>query len=423
MGWVLVVGIFLLTSGFAFEATRVCVAAELATYSDRESLLRAARWEPGDAATWARLGSLEQWDLEHGNLREAAEYYSRALEVNPHSARHWLETAAIYESLGEISQARHAYENAQFSYPISTQVAWRYGNFLLRQGATSEASAQFRRALLTDPELTESAVAQCWKARHSIPQILDELLPRQNGYYFRAIDSFLQENEVDTALRVWDGLVALKQAFTLPRAISLIRRAISDGRVKDAHRVWQEALEICAWPRDGKEQSSLIFNGGFEHDFANGGFDWRQFDHPEVSFAFDEEVAHSGGRSLQVAFNGESNLDFRHLVQHVMVESTRRYRFTAYLKSSELTTDSGVRFLISDPHHTDRPAVLTQSVSGTQPWTRVETEFVTGPQTELLDVVLRRTPSAKFDNTLKGTAWVDDVSLLSEPKSKAEHLP
>jgi hypothetical protein len=67
------------------------------------------------------------------------------------------------------------------------------------------------------------------------------------------------------------------------------------------------------------------------------------------------------------------------------------------------------------------PQTLTRDLTGTHPWSLIDAELTTGPETHLLAIVLRRIPSRKFDNKLQGTVWVDDVSLTllesaSEPK-------
>jgi len=52
---------------------------------------------------------------------------------------------------------------------------------------------------------------------------------------------------------------------------------------------------------------------------------------------------------------------------------------------------------------------------GTQSWAGEELEFLTGPDTKLLEVILRRTRSEKLGNRIRGTAWVDDVELVRLP--------
>jgi tetratricopeptide (TPR) repeat protein len=355
---------------------------------------------------------MEAWSFEHEDLEQAARDYERAVALNPRSDGNWLELARIHERRGEIAQARNAYEKAQSCHPQSAQVAWSYGNFLLRRGDASGASSQLRKALVTAPELTNHAVALWREKGLSTSEPIGSLLPRKSLYYLKAIDYLAGQNDTDTALRVWDELLRLGQHVEMPEDVPFIDELIAAGRIKDARGAWDRALEMSGWPRDVEGQSSLVFDGGFEHDFANGGFDWREAKSEDAVFDFDTAVAHSGRRSLRISFSGRSNLDFHGVFEYVPVEPGRRYRFVAYLRSSGLSTEGGIRFVIVDALRPAAQEILTEDVTGTRPWTRIEREFEAGPETRLVRVVLRRLPSLKLDNKLRGTVWVDDVSVV-----------
>ncbi len=404
--------LLLVTISFGWTAGRVWLAAEYAASSNPLLWRRAAEWQPQNAAYWAQLGSMETWDIEREDLVQAQADYERAVEANPHSDRNWLELATVYERRGEVSKARGAYDRARYNHPISSAVAWRYGNFLVRQGNAGDGCVQFREALLISPELTGDVVAEWWKSGLYNSQPIATVLPPENRFYFRALNYFEQQNEINAVLRVWDELLRLQQRFELPQAVPFIDEAIAAGRVADAQKMWRQAVEASAWPRDANQSSLLIFNGGFEYDFAGGGFDWREQKSADYSFVFDRENAHSGARSLRIVFSGNSNLDFHDALEYVVLEPAHRYRFMAFLKSSALSTDSGVRFLIAGSH-ASMPDIVTGGVTGTQPWTGIETEFTNGPDTQMVSISLRRTPSSKFDNKLGGTVWVDDVSLVA----------
>jgi hypothetical protein len=56
--------------------------------------------------------------------------------------------------------------------------------------------------------------------------------------------------------------------------------------------------------------------------------------------------------------------------------------------------------------------VLTPNETGTLPWTLEQVDFTTGPQTHLILIRLARRPSGRLDNKLRGTVWIDDVSIV-----------
>jgi hypothetical protein len=104
-------------------------------------------------------------------------------------------------------------------------------------------------------------------------------------------------------------------------------------------------------------------------------------------------------------------LDFEHLFQYVAVDPATHYHFSAYLHTEGISTDRGIRFEILDPRQPTETRVTTAELTGTNPWTPVEADLLTGPSTHILKITLQRVPSWKFDNKLRGTVWVDDVTL------------
>jgi hypothetical protein len=71
-----------------------------------------------------------------------------------------------------------------------------------------------------------------------------------------------------------------------------------------------------------------------------------------------------------------------------------------------------MRFEILDPKHPQDLDVLTQNETGTLPWTLEQANFVTGPQTRLILIRVVRRLSQRLDNKIRGTVWIDDVSLI-----------
>lgn len=401
-----------------FETGKVWLAAHWAWSANPEVWLRAARLEPDNAEYWHRLGLFAQWDIDQGGLPQAILYYKEAVQINSGSDIYWMDLAGAYESLGNASGAREAFEHARASHPASSEVAWRYGGFLLRRENISEAFSEFRRALMTNPTLTASAISQCSKEGESARRIVDEVLPPESRYYFMALDYFLSQRQTDAMLTTWDRILTLRQPFQMQWTVPFVNELISRDRPEEAQRVWQQALGAAGWPQQDTGNSSLVFNGGFEIELLDGGFDWREEPIPGASFGFDTSGTLSGMRSLRIVFDGTANLDFQNLMQFVPVVPRHRYHFSAYLRTQDISTDSGVRFALFDPIHPSLPQLLTPNVVGTQPWSKVGIDFSAGPETRLLVIALRRIPSWKFDNKLRGSVWVDDVSLIPIPGAK-----
>jgi tetratricopeptide (TPR) repeat protein len=403
--------VLLLSGALAFFSGKAFLAAHWNASSKPDLWQEACRLEPGNGEYWSHFGLSRQWDLSPGGIHEAVRYLQIATQVNPRSADLWMELADAYQTSGDPVHAQESYERAQANYPLSSEVAWRYGSFLLYEGKFSDGYTEIRRALLVDPSFTSNAISECWQSDPNVASILDKVLPAKTEYYRNAIDFFLSQNLPDPALAVWNRQRPLGLPITLPDTIPLVDALIDEDRLAEARQTWHQALEGANWPRDPSKDGSLVFNGGFEHDLANGGYDWREVGVSGAHVDFDSLTAHSGSRSLRIQFEGTVNLDFHHLFQYIPVESRTRYHFSAYLRTEGISSDRGIGFQIFDLHHPPQLQLMTSESIGTNPWTLVQADLATGPDTHLLKIALRRIPSWKFDNKLGGTVWVDDVSL------------
>jgi hypothetical protein len=70
-----------------------------------------------------------------------------------------------------------------------------------------------------------------------------------------------------------------------------------------------------------------------------------------------------------------------------------------------------VQFSVIDPHHQNAVSYASDNFTGSHPWTSVDADITTGPQTHFLLIRLLRTPSQEFENKITGAVWIADVSL------------
>ena len=85
------------------------------------------------------------------------------------------------------------------------------------------------------------------------------------------------------------------------------------------------------------------------------------------------------GAAIRVDFGGGANIELGQPAQYVTVESGRSYHFRGWIRTEEITTESGVRFLITDPNHLNAVNFTSDNLTGTHPWMAVDGEVTTGP--------------------------------------------
>lgn len=377
-----------------------------------KSIERGVQLLPGNADGWDRLGRFRQWNFAQPDPAGAVEDYKRAVTDLPLSPYYWIDLATAYEQTGDINEANAAFQRAAADYSISGGVAWEYGNFLLRENQVQKGLVEVHRAVAADPSLIPLAISRVWVSTHDVNLLLDQVLPANAGAYFEALDFFQSANDLDSGLIVWRKLLGLHQAFALSNAFGFLDQLIAADRATDASTVWIEAVRACGIRAEPQPDSSLIWNGRFTESFANGGLGWRWNSPVGVEINFDGPRVAAPARSVRLDFGGGNNTDLDAPYEYVPVQPKRTYEFHAYLKTEEVSTESGMQFSITDPNHRGAVEVTTDNLTGTHAWTAADAEVTTGPDTHFLIVRLYRPPSRLFENKLSGTAWIADVSLI-----------
>lgn len=417
--WALLVAALIVALFFSYQAIRLWIADYRINSNTLNAIQHGVALEPGNAQAWDILGRFQQLDFSAGDPNAAVKSFQKAIQDDPDSAYYWMNLAAAYEATGDVSRAQDAFVHAREVYPLSAQVAWNYGNFLLRQQQPAAGYAQIQLAIRSDPSLLALAISRTWRSSHDVGMLLDQVLPADQDAYFQALDFFASSQQAEPGLLVWQRLISLGKPIALPRSFPFLDELIREDRSADASGVWREALRAAGLPYQEPGNGSLVWNGSFISSFANGGLDWRWNNPLGVAIDFDSPMPGHGGRSVRLDFGGGTNPGIDYPFEYVPVEPKRTYHFRAYLRTESISTESGMRFFISDPNHNNAVFLKTENLTGTNLWTPAQLTVTTGPQTHFLQVRLFRDVSRLFDNKLSGTVWIADVSLVPSKADEA----
>jgi hypothetical protein len=405
-----------LAAALSYSGIRNALAVHDAGLNTPEGYERATRLEPGDARNWYLLGRYWQYNLEDPDARRAIRAYQTALSFDVHSADIWLDLATAYESEGDIAAARNAFLQATRVYSISPEVSWRYGNFLMRRGEMDAAFATIKHAVEADPKRGAAAFALGMRFQPDVNTVLERVLPHTKEAYLTVISALSEQQQTDQALMVWSRLAALHPQLQMSESYPLLEALFHKRQMTEAQLVWTQALTFSGVSRPPDPPGSLVWDGGFESNIAKGGFSWY---YPSfaggVQITLDKKEKHSGNRSLRLTFNGLRNINFNDVCQYVAVQPSTSYRFSAWVKTRDVSTDQGVRFGLQSLSESATPIAWTDDVKGTQPWTQVELPWTSGNDVRELHICVTRQPSAKFDSKIRGSAWIDDVALVPRP--------
>jgi tetratricopeptide (TPR) repeat protein len=411
----LVLGALLVLLLLSYASIRSARAEHFAGLQTREGLERATHLEPDNARNWYLLGRYWQFNLEDSDTQQAIRAYKIAASLDPYSAETWLSLGSTYESIGDLPRGHDAFLHAKKSYPLSAEVSWQYGNFLLRQGELQSAFTEMRRAVAVDPKRGAEAFSRSLRVESDVDQILDNVLPLNREVYVDVIWDQITDGRTNIALKVWDRLVATHPQIPLRDVFPLVGALRNDKRIADARRVWEQAVVAAGMADLQGPPGSVLWDGGFESGVTGGGYSWLL---PEGvrngQVSLDAQEKHSGNHSLRLIFDGKSVVTSIYICHFVPVLPSTSYLFSAWMKTKAITTDQGVRFQLRSLGAQDDSEATTPEVHGSEPWTRVEIPWSSGKDVHEAQVCLVRILSDQIENKIKGTTWVDDVALVPQ---------
>jgi tetratricopeptide (TPR) repeat protein len=396
-----------------YFSVRNAIATYYLNLDTRAGYERAVALEPANARNWFLLGRSYLYDFEQSEPALAVQSLRKAVSLDPYSAEALLDLAAAYDGQGDTADARQAFLAAQHVYPLSADVAWSYGNFLLRQGEQDAAFSEIRKAVGLEPKRGAEAFSRALRVQPEANVLLDKAVPASSAVYLPILLSLCNAGDLDNAQRVWNRLIALQQKVPMSEMYFFINELIHQRRVPDAVHAWNQAVSIMQNPPPPDPAGSLLWDGGFESGYTGGGFSWHFIPATsDVQISLDQAERHSGERSLRFLFNGHRNISFEDACHNIAPEPGRKYLLSAWVKTQSLTSSEGVRLQIFVFTATNTESVVTEDVHGTQPWKQVQLVWVAPPGAGFGSVCVNRKMSDMPESAIEGAAWLDDISMV-----------
>src|ERR1700720_132308 len=375
----LVIGSLIVALGVSFFGVRSGIAGLAAEGNSMGDLQWAVRLEPRNPDYWYRLGHYQQFNLEQPDVVASVESYQKAVRLNPGYTEALLDLGTAYELDGNSAAAQDAYSRAKKTYPASADVAWRYGNFLLREGTLPEAFAELRLALEADPRRAGAAFSRVYRADPDIDSILNDLLPPLPSVYVEAIREAVDSQQLAVAQTLWMRLMKLDPHLQIWQFEKFVEALLAHRDYDAASRVWDQGTSTMNLPPLIQPRESVLWDPSFESGIRNLSFAWFFHSLEEgVHTEFDTTEKLSGRQSLRLTFDGKHNPGGEVACARGVVTPGTKYLFSGWVKTRDITGDQGVRFHLKS-YGNDRVALAsTKEMHGTTPWTFIEQDWTAG---------------------------------------------
>jgi tetratricopeptide (TPR) repeat protein len=399
----------------SWEAFRVARAVYQLDSISIPEIQKGLQEDPGNADLLHHLGTTYSIDPALADVNLAVKNLRQAAERNPRRWDYWSDLGISCDYSGDTACSDQAFERAAAINPMNPAVLWTLGNHYLLTDHADKAFPAFRRLLNLDPEYQLLAYRLCFRATHDPQAIYSGVVP--NGPDASARFNFLlflcSTADYESAMKIWAQMISGPDRSP---AVALVKPfmdfLLDHNQLDDAESVWRDLQHAAVIPTASTAQSAnLIFNGDFEQQPLNTGFDWRLGDSPDLEFDPADPAGHRGGKCLRVDFLLGRNVEYNLAEQVVPIKPNTRYQLSAFLRSSNITSQSGPRLAAVEMGCSKCAIQAADPVVGTTPWHSVEVEFMTQPQTQAVKIIFWRPKESLYSRDITGTVWLDDVTL------------
>ena len=396
-------------------AVRIALAARLGSHLDAAELQRAIVLDPGNATYDYRLGLVYGYSLDQGDLRRAIKYLKKATEMNPRKALYWSDLADVCDTADDAVCSDAATKAALRLSPTTPQFEWKAANHYLRTGRIKESLQQFRHLLELDPAYAQPVFQISLRIMGSPAAVLREVIPPGAPPRTRLalLDFATEQGNLDVANEVWNQIVSNRISCEVSDVKSYVDGLLAAGEISQAAVVWQQLEQVGVVPKNAGDKRNLVYNGDFIHEPLNAGFDWRTPTSPYVETDFNDPSGPHGLHCLRVDYAAGKNLESEPVYEFVPVTPGQKYTLQAYVRSENITSDSGPRLRIVDPQCPGCLDISSATTVGTTSWHALTVDFTTAQHTRVARLSIWRARSRTFPMEISGSFWLSDVSITA----------
>jgi hypothetical protein len=385
----LVIAVFLIISILESWLSRID-----ARESTENGIEEAIALTPDNPDTYLLLANYLYLDFSPDKERILS-LHKRSLELSPFNYNNWISLSEFLTDIGKNGNALYALRVATDLAPGVVSLRWKAAVMALELNDKEMFVSNLGKVISTDQRRRKLAFAALWQYIRDGNEILGSIPESALPSYLEFLISTNRLVESKTAWSKLKGREDIPDSLFLKYAGFLIDKSETDF----AKDLW--IGKYGEW--EG------VWNGNFETEPTNGGFDWYLGRVEGAEIERDSD-SFDGNYSLKVKFDGTKNVNFSQIEQIIPVEEDAEYILSSFMKSDKITTKDGIRWEVSCFPSNDFH-LLSEPLVGTSGWHRVDLSFRTPFDCPAIDLRLRRFESHRLDRFISGTVWIDKVEL------------
>jgi tetratricopeptide (TPR) repeat protein len=369
---------------------------------------QALSWYPNDPEHHYGLGLLYRDQLSHNDLPAAQKHLEKATQLHPLNWMYWVELARAYELSGAAVEAENAYLKAIELTPRSALYWWRLANFYFRSGDQQKALLEFRKAVQLDPaSYGEAAVSLLWKSGLREKEI-EQVWPDNPQIGLRLLGILMKGGATADYLgKKWQQLMEGGAPPSIGQSYPYLTYLMNTNP-NEAQRQWTIlTTENGLTDPEFNEGENLVWNGKLELAITNSPLDWALRNRNGYKVRTVDRAGIDDTRAIRIDFDGTENLTSVDVQQQLVVRPNLQYELSFFARCENLNSDQGIYFHIQAGNNvwTSKP------ILGTTKWKSDSIIFKIPKGVQTAVIRLARARSRKIDSLVRGTLWLDSISL------------
>jgi len=349
--------------------------------------------DPELLSKWAH-----QEHLYEGNIKISKELYVKAIESNPLYMPAWI---GLSELLNDTGETKKAVEILYYVDSITRDIQkWRWSKTLLayQLGLYDMVENDLRYIVFNMPVRRNQALNIAYDLWQDPLKILEKIGERNIIYLY---EYFNGKQMIDANLVLWNKIKELNLA-SKDIIIDFTNILILKKKVEEAKKIWYQY-----YSSDNK-----IYNNDFEYEPLNKSFGWRIIKNDDVSVNIIPVKTSEGiyEHCMKVLFMAQSNILFQNIRQIIPVEPLNTYCFDAQIKTEDIQTDKRPYFQFTG-FECKGLLIKSPMFEKDSDWHNISLKFDVPEGCHALNLFVIRDKSLNFDNKIKGTLFMDKLSL------------
>ncbi|MGH9913778.1 MAG: tetratricopeptide repeat protein, partial [Pyrinomonadaceae bacterium] len=286
---------------------------------------------------------------------------------------------------------------------------WQLGNFLIRAGKINDGFVSIRQAAASDHLFVQNAIDLAWAIYPGNTSAIEQIVrPDNNSSRIALAHFYMKQGLANEAMRLYreaGGLSYIEER-------KILNELIAAHKFPEAYEVWLNSHRQVA--ESGNKGAGVLIDGGFEGMIGldDPGFGW-QIDRNQqgMKVTLDNELPHSGKRSLRVDWTGSNTPEYVPVQQLVLVNPNSNYRLKLSVRTKQVVSGGLPLVIVVDAGSGQFLGQTPLFSSGTTPWNDFGADFKTATNTQAVKIQLLRQNCSSGACPMFGNVWIDDFGL------------